>query len=180
MKALARTIGHVNRAITSMAGLLIAVVMLVVCADIAVRLLTGGSIHGAIETAVLLLVALVFLGLGGAEATGENFAVTILVQRLPNGIRRGIEAFGRLVSFALVGLLAWFCWNKAFASFQAGEKSYGVIAFPIWPSRFLVAIGLTLLAAQFLATLVTGVRQPDDLTGDTHVGPALGEEGAGR
>lgn len=168
LKTLARSIGHLNKVIASIAGLLIAMVMSVVCADVAVRVLSGGSIHGAIETAVLLLVALVFLGLGGAEAKGENFSVTILAQQLPDKARRMLELFGRIVSFALAALLAWVCWEKAFTSFHAAEKSYGVIAFPIWPSRFLVAIGLTFLAIQFIATMVLGVQRNDPKVGTGH------------
>ena len=73
MHAIAARITALNRVLATWAGLLTALITLIVCADVAARGLFNRSIQGASEFAVLLLVALVFLGFAGAEAKGENF-----------------------------------------------------------------------------------------------------------
>lgn len=147
-------IGAVSRTLAALSGFLIALVMAVVCLDVAIRFSTGGSLRGATEFAVLLLVALIFLGFAGAEAKGENYSVTLLTERLPFGGKVAFFALARLISASTIGLLAYLSWLKAIAATRAGEQSYGVIAFPIWPSRIIVAVGLTLLALQLLVSAV--------------------------
>lgn len=160
MHAIAARITALNRVLATWAGLLTALITLIVCADVAARGLFNRSLQGASEFAVLLLVALVFLGFAGAEAKGENFSVTILVHTLKPRTQRMLKIATTLISLATVGLLAWMSWSRAIAATRAGEESYGTIAFPVWPSRLLIAFGLTMLALQLVAALL------DILAGD--------------
>ena len=43
-----------------------------------------------------------------------------------------------------------------------GEESYGTIAFPVWPSRLLIAFGLTMLALQLVAGLLETLAGRDE------------------
>jgi TRAP-type C4-dicarboxylate transport system permease small subunit len=152
--AIAARITALNRVLATWAGLLTALITVIVCVDVASRGLLNRSIQGASEFVVLLLVALVFLGFAGAEAKGENFSVTILVHALKPRTQRLLKIVTNLISLAAVGLLAWTSWSRAIAATQAGEESYGTIAFPVWPSRLLIAFGLTMLALQLIAGLL--------------------------
>lgn len=161
MQALARSITAVNRVLATLAGLLTAVITIIVCVDVASRWLLNQSIQGASELAILLLVALVFLGFAGAEAKGDNFSVTLLVRVLSPRMQRALKVLVNLLSIAAIGVLAWFSWTRGVAATLADEKSYGVIAFPIWPSRLLIALGLTMLVLQLLAGLVQALTVDD-------------------
>jgi len=154
MHAIVRWITSLNRTLATMAGLLTALITLIVCIDVASRGLLNRSVQGASEAAILLLVALVFLGFAGAEAKGENFSVTLLVRTLGPRWRRVYKVVANLISLAAIGVLAWFTWTRAIDATQASEQSYGVIAFPIWPSRLLIAFGLTMLFLQLLCGLL--------------------------
>ena len=59
-----------------------------------------------------------------------------------------------ILSIVGVGLLALMSTENAIASVQRGESSFGVIAFPIWPGRVAVAVGLWLLCLQFFLDLL--------------------------
>lgn len=154
MRALARWITRFNRFLATVAGLLTALITLVACLDVAARALANRSIPGASEVAVVLLVALVFLGFAAAESKGENFSVTLLVQALKPRTRRVLHVVANLLSLAAIALLAWFSWTRGIASTLASEASYGTISFPVWPSRLLIAFGLTMLALQIVAGLL--------------------------
>lgn len=154
MHAIAARITALNRFLATWAGLLTALITVIVCIDVASRSLLNQSIQGASEFVVLLLVALVFLGFAGAESKGENFSVTILVQALGPRVRRVLKVVTSLISLTTVVVLAWMSWSRAIAATKAGEESYGTIAFPVWPSRLLIAFGLTMLAMQLVAGLL--------------------------
>jgi len=162
MRAIAARITALNRVLATWAGLLTAVITVIVCLDVASRGLLNRSIQGTSEFAVLLLVALVFLGFAGAESKGENFSVTILVQALSAKTQWVLKVVTSLISLVSVGVLAWMSWSRAIAATKAGEESYGTIAFPVWPSRLLIAFGLTMLGLQLVAGLLETFAARDE------------------
>ena len=157
MLAVVNWITRVNRVLAAVAGVLTAIITLIVCADVAARTLANRSIDGASEVALLLLVALVFLGFAGAEAKGENFSVTLLVRRLGRETQRWLHVGVMLVAALGAGLLAWFSWTTGLAAMASDERSYGVISFPVWPSRLLIALGLTMFVLQLVAQAIKAV-----------------------
>lgn len=154
MRSVARWITSVNRVLATAAGLITALIMVISCLEIASRGVLNFSIPGASETTILLLLALVFLGFAGAESKGENYSVTILVQTLRPGTRRVLRTIASLASLLAVTLMAWFSWSRGIAATLAGEASYGVISYPVWPSRLLIAFGFTMLALQLVAGML--------------------------
>lgn len=162
MRAFARRITVFNCWLATAAGLLTALITVIVCVDVAARSAFRYSLPGASEVAILMLIALVFLGFAGAEAKGENFTVTILLQALGPRLRRVLEALAGAVSLLTVGLLTGWSWSRAIASTVSREASYGTIAFPVWPSKLLVALGLTMLALQVIAGLIDRAARRDD------------------
>src|SRR4051794_17558784 len=83
-----RWIARANRVLAVVAGMLVALIMLVTCLGVVSRTVANRSIQGASELVILFLVALVFLGLAGAEANGSNFSVTLVVRLLSVRARR--------------------------------------------------------------------------------------------
>ncbi len=162
MRAIAAWITSLNRILATTAGLLTAVITLIVCLDVASRALLNRSVSGASELAILLLIALVFLGFAGSEAKGENFSVTILVSHFGPRLRRAAFIVTQLISLAAIGLLAWMSWRRGIAATESGEQSYGTITFPVWPSRLLIAFGLTMLALQLVAGILRAIAADDD------------------
>jgi TRAP-type C4-dicarboxylate transport system permease small subunit len=161
MRAIVRWITAFNRGLAASAGLLTALITLIVCIDVASRTLLNHSVRGASELAILMLVALVFLGLAGAEAKGDNFSVTSLVRLFGRRAQRALKVIANLIGLGAIGLLAWFSWSRGIAATVAGEQSYGVIAFPVWPSRLIIAFGLTMLCLQLIAGILKAIWGDD-------------------
>lgn len=166
MRSISATITKLNRFLAVAAGLLTAVITVIVCADVGSRALLNWSLPGASEVAVLLLIALVFLGFAGAEAKGENFTVTILLQALTPRKQRVLKVVASIVSLVTLCLLAWFSWSRGIASTLAREESYGSVVFPVWPSKLLIALGLTMLVLQVIAGLLADRADKEERTHD--------------
>jgi TRAP-type C4-dicarboxylate transport system permease small subunit len=139
-------------------------IMVVVCLDVAGRAALNAPFHSGVEVSELLLVSLVFLGLAAAQQQKQHFAVEIVARHLPPGLRRGLELAGLLACLGITAVIAWPSTRQAAASFDRGETGFGIVPFPVWPARAILALGLWLLAVQFACDayrLVAGGRGPE-------------------
>lgn len=144
-------------ALGSLSGIATLLMIALVVPDIILRKYFSQTIDGASEANVLLLVMMVYIGLAGAQARGAHFRVTLVTDRLPPGAQRFLAALMALLSIAGIGLLAVMTTENAIGSVQRGEASFGVISFPIWPGRVMVALGLWLLVLQFFLDLLRAI-----------------------
>jgi len=136
---------------SGIATLLITVVVVV---DVAGRSIFNHPIHGATELAELLLVAMVFFGLAAAQQGRQNYSIDIATRSLPANVQGLIDLLGYLVCLSVVGILAWLSTKQAFVSWERGEAGFGIIPFPIWPARFVLAFGFWLLAVQLVCDIL--------------------------
>lgn len=142
-------------------GLSTLLITLIVVVDVAARGLLNQPIHGATELCELLLVAMVFFGLAAAQQERQNYALDIAVRHLPGSVQSFLELVSHLFCLGLVLVLSWLSTKQAISSFERGEAGFGIFPFPIWPARFVLAIGFWMLAAQFLCDTIRHVmRRP--------------------
>ena len=128
-------------------------IILIVVADVGGRFLFNSPLHSGVEISELLMVTLVFLGLAAAQQERHNFALDIMTSRFPQWLQRLFELLGYLACVLIVVLLAWPSSRQAVSSIERGEAGFGIVAFPLWPARVLLAVGLWLLALQFLCDI---------------------------
>jgi len=137
-----------------LSGFATLIVIIVVVVDVAGRFLFNAPLHGGTEMSELLLVALVFLGLAGAQQNRQNYAIDVVTRHLPDSLQNALELGGYIFCLVLSLGLAWFSSKQAISSFERGEAGFGLIAFAIWPARTLLALGCWLLALQFVCDIV--------------------------
>lgn len=123
-------------------------IMLVMTVDVGYRNLFNHSIPGTFEIVEVALVLAVFLGLATAERTGSNVRVSLFTSLLTTRAAAWVRIFGLLVS---LGIVAWFAYasvDKALHSYAIGEYKRGIISFPMWPGRAIVAVGFAMLVIE--------------------------------
>jgi TRAP-type C4-dicarboxylate transport system permease small subunit len=151
-------------ALGSLSGISTMVLMLIIVPDVIGRKFFNAPIPGASETGVLLLICKIFLGLPGAQASGSNFSVTLLQEILTPRWRRLVKLLTTLIAAAVFGLIAKMSVLSAIRSTQRGEISFGVIAFPLWPGKIILAGGLVLLTIQLLVDALRLLYGIDEAT----------------
>lgn len=132
-----------------LSGFATLLIIVVVCLDVAGRFLFNAPLHGGVEMSELLMVVLVFFGLAAAQQQRQNYSIELLTRHFPEWLQRCFELAGYIACLAIVILLAWPSSKQAIASFERGEAGFGIVPFPLWPARILLAIGFWLLAVQF-------------------------------
>ena len=147
-------IDRLNIGLGALSGVLILVMVIVVSVDSIIRKAFSITIPGATEFNTLLLVILIYCGLAGAQARFAHFTVQAVTSHLPRWAARVVFGITTLLSLFFVAVLTWLTTIQAWHSFIQGEISFGIIAFPIWPSRIAIAGGLFLLSVQLVVQFV--------------------------
>ena len=146
--AFAARVASASRAMARVTGVLIIIIMIAVVIDAVLRGMMGIAIWGVLEVGVLLLLALIYLGLPATQANRENFRVSIFAERFPPWFDRIVTWLLLGVQLAVLGILCWTSWRSSIYSFNRDEVSFGMVQIPLWPSRAMVSVGLTLLIIQ--------------------------------
>lgn len=156
MRILDRYVGQVSKAFGIIAALCVATIMVSIVSDVTVRTLTGKSITGIYELVESLVVVVAFMGLAYTERAGSSVRVTLLTERLSPEVSRVLRAIAMLLAALTAAWIAYSCWGNAFSSLSRGEVRQGLVAFPLWPARFLAALGMSLVALEFTMTSMRG------------------------
>lgn len=149
----AKILLKVTRACAILAGIAIMLMMLAGAADVFgtnldVVGLKSRPIPATFEFMGAMMVVTVFLAVSYAQHERRHIRVELLVRRLPAFGRKLTDVIQYALATILFGLIARYGWAAAIHAFNVGEYSTGLINFPLWPARFALAIGVTLMTIQ--------------------------------
>jgi TRAP-type C4-dicarboxylate transport system permease small subunit len=153
MIALVERLERLLLSLSIISGFATLLIILIVVTDVMGRFLFNLPFHSGVELSELLLVILVFLGLAAAQQQRQNYAIEILTQHFPHRLQQAFELAGYVGCLLIVIVLAWPSSKQAIASFERGESGFGIVPFPLWPARIILAFGLWVLGAQFLCDI---------------------------
>jgi TRAP-type C4-dicarboxylate transport system permease small subunit len=143
-------------------------IMLSATIDVSSRNLGGRSFPGVVESAEIILVIGVFLGLAYAQRTKAHVATSLIVDKFTPRLARLMRSIGLLIVAFYISLATWMSAARAWQSFVGGEVRFGLIEIPQWPARAAIAIGFGILLLEILRDL------NNTLKGRTHSEPAAG------
>jgi len=126
--------------------------------DVLSTAVLGKPIPSVYEATEALLVLAVFLALGVVHRTGANVAVDIVYLRIGATARRAVDMLTLLLTGGFFAAIAWRAWLMALRSWEIGEYSVGIVPFPVYPAKFALAIGASLVVVLCLADLARGGR----------------------
>lgn len=154
-------------AVTLLAGLCIVAMMVHVAADVVGRYVFNAPLPGTITfVSAYYMVGAAFLALPLAERRGAHVNVELVSDLLPRPVQLVLALAARLLTAAVVGLVALRTIQEAGAKAAIGATvQQGAITIPTWPSYYLVPIGCGLMMlAAFISFLndLTGTRAARD------------------
>lgn len=146
--------GHLVDGLNAVGSLLIAAVMLLMCADVLMRNLANKPIDGVAEMVAMSIVVIVFLQLPatlrhGRMSRADLFIDPFLVRRPAAGLR--LRCVYMLAGIFACGLIAYASWPPLVRAWNNNEflGIEGVFTFPMWPMRGVVVLGSVLAAVQY-------------------------------
>jgi TRAP-type C4-dicarboxylate transport system permease small subunit len=161
-------LGYAAAMLSSIGTIWIAVLMLLVVADVIGRNFLNSPITGVAEIAGRSVVAIVFLQAAHAIMQGRltraDFLIRGIGARLP--VARQVLEAGFALSGAIVfALIVWGSWGKTVDSWTSGEffGVQGVFTIPTFPFRAITIIGASLAC---LACLYRAIHQDPNAEAD--------------
>lgn len=121
----------------------------------------GSPLQSGTDIGVMLMVAVVFLALAGAQVSRDHVSMDALISIFPRWLRRLADRLNLLVCLAIGIFLAYGTTEEALASYSSGELALGAMMLPLWPAKMMVAIGFVLYSIVVLAQLIVGVDADD-------------------
>lgn len=153
---------RVLRVITASFGVLAAgalvVLMFATVVDVVVRWISRASVPGMLEVAETALVVAAFFGVAWTSVQGGHVAVSIVTDRLAPAAARVVDIAVWVLSAGLLGWMAWANIARASLSTSLKETRFGLVQWPVWPMRWVIAIGLTLWLIVAVANVIRTVR----------------------
>ena len=118
--------------------------------DVIGRYVFNTSFVDAMTLSSYLLAVINALALPGITLRKGHVQVDLIYDRLPAGVRQGLDAFGSLLAGILFSLMSWFAFAKASYSFRRGIYK-GWMRLPEYPAKYLFAFGCLLAAVTFFS-----------------------------
>lgn len=151
IQALLRLLGSV------LPALLLAVVLVVIGAEVFARTVLRQPLQVAHELAVVLFAFVVWFGIVGTAASSQMFGVRVFVERLPQPARRIADALAQLC----VLLTALAVLHAAIAQVQTSTFTrYLALGWPKWIVPAGLAVAMAAVAAIQLSRIVETLRSP--------------------
>lgn len=138
---------------TALATIAVLWLMVTTVAHVALRATGRSGLAGIVEVNALVMVAVVFLGLAGAQRSDAHVTVRLFVTRMPRRAQSALSVVGQALSAVLVTWLVWASADELADSYASGERLTGVAPVAIWPARAVLVFGL----AGLLIELANGV-----------------------
>jgi len=134
-------------------AILIAVVVSAVNAII--RKVFNTSSNSWLELQWILFGAVFLLCAPWTLLSNEHIRIDIVNNALPKRARDGIDLFGHLFFLLPVtAVVAWLGWPFFWLSLMQNEQSTNAGGLPVYPSKFLIPLGFTLLFVQGISELI--------------------------
>lgn len=152
-----RAIAAINRSAALLAGLSLLLMALLGAGDV-VGTAFGRPVAGAYELIETLLVGAIFLAIAAAQQNRAHISVDLVRSRLGIRGRAALAVLSVIGSGAFFALVAHYGWSAFGRSWASGEFRQGLLAFPVWPARLVLALGASLMVLQCLRDLVVFSR----------------------
>jgi len=148
-------LGHLIDGLNAIGSVVIAAVMLLMCADVLMRNLLNHPIDGVAELVATSIIVIVFLQLPATLRHGRMSRADLFMdpflQRRPAAGKR-LRALFSLAGVFACGVIAYATWPMLVRAWSDSEflGIEGVFTFPTWPMRAVVLLGASLAALQYL------------------------------
>lgn len=142
---------------TKMLGVLAAfsilLIMIMVSADVFFRYVFNSPIMGAMEFSLMLMIAVIYLGLGYTEISDRHIVIDLFYKKLNLKYQRIITKINCIILLIISSILFWHSFADFLYSFRINEILPGMASFPKYPSKFCLSLGVLIYIFVLLSKL---------------------------
>ena len=141
-----------------LSGVALLIMMIMGACDVFLGKVFNTPVPGTFEATEALMVVSAFLAIAYNQQVRGHIKVELFTSRMSPRLQLKFEAFNFLLSSIFFFLLTWQGWRFAIVSLKVREYESGLIAFPVYPAKLLLALGLTLMTLQCVRDLIIAIK----------------------
>ena len=144
---------RVNQFLSGLAGWLMFAMMMLLVADVITRSFNMPLLLMA-ELSVFVMMIVIYLGFSRCEEHGEHVRLEFAVNALPKRFRPIVNSTSQFLAVAVIGLMLYAVTADAWSSYLTGSAIEGTVDMPIWPTKFVMVVGMVFFLLQGIVNLV--------------------------
>ena len=117
------------------------------------------AVPAILELSEVLLAVCIFFGFAYLQNKDRHLRLDVICELAPSMLKWLSRTIGLFLGAILFTVLTWQSWNLAFSSWRVGETANAILAFPIYPAKFMIAFGAGVAALEFLRQLAWSFRR---------------------
>jgi len=142
------------RIIDTIGAVFVGLLGLMTCANVLGRYLFNSPLQGSIDYTENFLVVIVAFGLAATTASDEHISIDALFTRFSTEWQHILKAVTFFISFVIFLALAWRVFVVGLESMTRHETMMTMVNIPIYPFRFILAIGFVFCVIVLLHQMV--------------------------
>lgn len=154
MQLISKILERLALAVLLVGGIGMLMSMFLGTADVIGTQVLSQPVPGAREITESTMVLIVFGALTYGQIRRSHIRVELLYTRLPPRGRAALDILADLCGLLFFGLLLWQAINEAQFSMQIEEATDGLIRFPLYPARIILATGTGLLLVRLVLDVI--------------------------
>ena len=151
----------VNQYLAGIAGWLMFAMMLLLVADVITRSFDM-PLQLMAELSVFVMMIVIYLGFSRCEEHGEHVRLEFAVNSLPKRAKSIVASVAQILAVAVIGLMLYAVSGDAWTSYVTGSAIEGTVDMPIWPTKFVMVIGMVFFLLQGLVNLFDPIGRPGE------------------
>lgn len=145
---------RINQFLSGLAGWLMVVMMSLLVTDVVFRSF-GRPLLLMAELSVFVMMIVIYLGFSRCEEQREHVRLEFVVKALPPRHKPKVLFLANLLAVLVIALLFYAVTRSAWSTFQTGSAIAGAVDIPIWPTQFIMVIGMGVFLLQSIVNLFT-------------------------
>jgi TRAP-type mannitol/chloroaromatic compound transport system permease small subunit len=141
------------------AGLALMFMMFIGALDVIFSKFFNKPIPGTFEATEALMIVSAFMAISYNQVKRGHISVQLITSHLRGSTKIVFDSISYLFSFAFFALIAWQGWQYGLHSLKVLEYESGLINFPVYPSKLLLALGASMVTVQCLADFIRELRK---------------------
>ncbi|SES35795.1 TRAP-type mannitol/chloroaromatic compound transport system, small permease component [Tranquillimonas rosea] len=152
-----RLLDAVTKLLAELCGWLLLIVMSLIVIDLVSRAMST-PIYGVSESAMFVMIAIVYLGLPYAEKMQAHVRVELVLDNLPPQVAAVVDLVMYVLVAATMLIVLYAVGLNALGSYEGRQAIAGPTPLLIWPVKFVMVTALALFVVRIFINLVHAVR----------------------
>ena len=131
---------NINRLLTHIGSVALAVLMFLTVADVFGRYLLNRPLAGSFELTEMSMVLIVFLALGLAQHHNEHISLDLAYNYFPSRLKKPIDVIVDLVNLVVVVAITWQLYEYS-VRMSEGNYTTAVLQIPLYPFVLMAVAG---------------------------------------